>query len=69
MSLLIRNHPQDLGQIPVTDEAAMAQLAFPFRIFGRQDVTQFRVTPLHFPRPGFLEALGSALVGFEFRHS
>jgi hypothetical protein len=65
---LVRNHPQNLGEIPITDEAAMAQLPFPFRVFGRQNVAQFRMAPLHLPRPGLLEALGSALVRFQFRH-
>jgi hypothetical protein len=67
-SSLIRNHPQNFGEISIAHHRAVAKFPFHFGVFRRQDVTQFRVSPLHFSCARLLEALGSALVGFQFWH-
>src|SRR5258708_565032 len=68
MLLLVRNHPQYFAQIAVAYQRSLAQFAFTFLVFRRQDVAQVRMSPLHFSCRGLLKALGRALVGFQFRH-
>ena len=45
-----------------------SQLALAFFGLRREDVAKVCFTPLHFPGPGLLEALGSAFVSLQFRH-
>jgi hypothetical protein len=61
---LVWNHAQNFGQIAIADEAAVTQLPFLFGVFRRQDVPQFRVSPLHFSCSRLLKALGGAFVRF-----
>lgn len=63
-NLPVRNHPLNFAEVAGAYQRALAQLAFSFFIFRRQDVAQVRMSALHFPGPGFLEALGRALVRF-----
>src|SRR5258706_12117616 len=67
-NLLIRDHPLYFAEIAGAYQGAFAQLAFTFFVFRGQDVAQVRMSALHFPGPGFLEALGRAFVRFQFRH-
>lgn len=64
MLLLIRNHPLDFAEVAGAYQRAFAQLAFAFLVFRGQDVAQMRMSALHFPGPGFLEALRCAFVRF-----
>src|SRR5216684_1482712 len=66
MLLLVRNHPQYFAQIAVAYQRSLAQLAFAFLVFRRQDVAQVRMSPLHFACRGLLEALGCAFVRVQF---
>ena len=45
-----------------------SQLALALLGLRREDVAEICFAPLHFSCPGFLEALGSAFVSFQFRH-
>jgi hypothetical protein len=67
-TLPVRNHPLYFADVARAYQGAFPQLAFPFFIFGGQDVAQVRMSSLHFSRPGFFEALGCAFVRFQFRH-
>jgi hypothetical protein len=62
--LLVWNHPLYFAEISGANQCPFTQLAFPFFIFRGQDVAQVRMSALHFPGPGFLEALGRAFVRF-----
>src|ERR1700678_3122222 len=66
--LLVRDHAQHFGQVSVTHQATVTQLTLALGALGSQDMTQVRTTPLHLPGCSFLEALGGAFVGFQFRH-
>jgi hypothetical protein len=61
---LVRDHAQYFGEISVTHQATVTQLALALGALGSQDVTQVRTSTLHFPGCSFLEALGGAFVGF-----
>jgi len=61
---LIRNHPQNFGEISIAHQTGLSELPLGLGFFRRQDVTQFRVSPLHLSRRRLLEALGSDLVRF-----
>jgi hypothetical protein len=66
--LLVRNHAPHFALVPVAHQRGRSQIPFAFLALRRQDVPQVRSPPLYLPRPGYLEALGSALVRFQFRH-
>src|SRR5690349_22699671 len=68
MFSLVRNHPQHFAEISIAHQAGLAHLPLGFGFLGRQDVTQFRMSPLHLSLRRLLEALRSALVCFQFRH-
>ena len=68
MLLLIRNHALYFALIAVADQRRRSQIPFTFLALRRQNVPQVRSPPLHLSGPGYLEALGSALVRFQFRH-
>ncbi len=65
---MVGNHPLYFAEIAGTYQRAFAQLAFTFLVFRGQDVAQVRMSALHFPGRGFLEALRCAFVRFQFRH-
>ena len=65
---LVRNHTLHFEEIAIAHQSGFAQLLLPLLTLRRQNVTQARMPPLHLPRPGFLKALGRALVRFQFRH-
>ena len=65
---LVRNHTQHFGEIPIAHQTALSEFPLGFRFLRRQDVAQLRVSALHLPGRRLLEALGSALVRFQFRH-
>jgi hypothetical protein len=61
---LVRDHSHYFLIISVADQHGVAQFLLALLRFGGQDVAQIRLVTLDFPRPGFLEALGSAFVCF-----
>jgi hypothetical protein len=65
---LVWNHALYFAQIAVADQRRRSQIPFSFLALRRQDVTQVRTSPLHLPGRRQFEALGSAFVGFQFRH-
>jgi hypothetical protein len=65
---LVRNHPQNFAEISIANQSSFPELPFRLRFLRRQNVTQFRMSPLHLSRRRLLEALGSAFVRFQFRH-
>src|SRR5215472_12206332 len=65
---IVRNHPFYFGGVGVANQYRLGQLVFALLPFRGQDVAQMRMPPLHLSGGGFLEALGGALVCFQFWH-
>ena len=65
---MVRYHPLYFAEVAGAYQGAFAQLAFTFLVFRGEDVAQVRMSALHFPGRGFLEALRRAFVRFQFRH-
>jgi hypothetical protein len=65
---LVRDHSLNFWLIRVAYQGAAAELALALLVLRSQDVAQKRMSALHLPRPGFLEALGGAFMCFQFWH-
>jgi hypothetical protein len=67
-SLLIGNHPLYFAEVAVAYQRGRSQMAFAFLGLGTQHVAQAGMPAFHLAVGRLLEALGRALVRFQFRH-
>jgi len=62
--LLVRDHAPYFLKIRITHQYGISEFFLPLLGLRRQDVAEKSFMPLYLSRPGFLEALGSAIVCF-----